>query len=130
MHKLIFQMQPWFPWPNAQSHSPPKEMPKIPSCEPKFQRKNENRGVLKAMKKVQNTNIRKWVFKEEKIKPISPKPIYTCFRPKQKPFVLWQAWREITKVREKIHEGLSEGELISKGRGAHRGRNALAASPQ
>ena len=89
------------------------------------------------MKKVQNINIRKWVFKEEKIKPNSPKPIYTCFCPKQKPFVLWQAWREITKVREQIHEGLSEGEPVSKGRGAytrergaHRGRDALAASPQ
>jgi len=72
-------------------------MSKIPSCEPKFQRKNENQGVLKSMKRVQNTNIRKWVFKEEKIKPISPKPIYIHVVAKNKAIVLLQAWERHCK---------------------------------
>ena len=75
-------------------------MPKIPSCEPEFQRKNENQGVLKSMKKVQNTNIRKWVFKEEKIKPISPKPIYTCCGTKPSHCDMEKLERGIVEERE------------------------------
>ena len=90
-------MQSWFPWPNAQSHSTRKEMLKMSLFEPKFQRKNENHGVLKSMKKVQNTNIRKWVFKEEKIKPISLKPIYILVVAQSKAIVPLKTWRDITK---------------------------------
>jgi len=61
----------------------PQRNAKNPIMRAKISKKNENQGVLKSMKKLQNTNIRKWVFKKEKIKPISPKPIYTCCGPKQ-----------------------------------------------
>ena len=56
---------------------------KIPSFEPKFLRESENQCVLKSVKKVQNTTLERWVFKEVKIKPISSKAIYTCFHPNQ-----------------------------------------------
>ena len=35
-------------------------------------------SVFEGQWKSAKLNIRKWAFKEEKIKPISPKPIYTC----------------------------------------------------
>ena len=101
-------MQSWFAWPNAQSHNPSKEMHKILLFEPKFQRKNENQGVLKSMKKVQNTNIRKWDFKEEKIKPIPLKPIYILVVAQSKAIVPLKTWRDITKVGERNRESVSE----------------------
>lgn len=39
---------------------------------------------FKVSEKVPNTTLEKWVFKEEKIKPISSKAIYTCFHPNQR----------------------------------------------
>jgi len=60
-----------------------QKVSKIPSFEPKFQREIENQCVLKSVKKVQNTTLERWVFKEVKIKLISSKAIYTCFHPNQ-----------------------------------------------
>jgi len=79
----LFQMQSWFPWPNAQSHSPRKEMPKISLVEPKCQRKSKNQGVLKSMKKVQNTTLENGFSIKKKSNSSLPKPIYTYCGPKQ-----------------------------------------------
>lgn len=49
--RRIFQMQSWIPWLDAQSHSPRKEIPKISLVEPKCQRKSENQGILKSLKR-------------------------------------------------------------------------------
>lgn len=38
---------------------------------------------FKVSEKVKNKTLEKWVFKKEKIKPISSKAIYTCFYPNQ-----------------------------------------------
>ena len=103
----------------------------------KISKKKWKEECFKVNEKCKTQTLESGSSKKKKLNTTLIKPIYTCFFPKQKPFVLWKAWREITKVREKIHEGLSEGEPVSKGcnahtreHGAHRGRNALATSPQ
>ena len=53
-----------------------QRVPKISSFELKVQRESENQCVLKSVKKCQNITLEKWVFEEEKIKPISSKAIY------------------------------------------------------
>ena len=60
-----------------------QRVPKISSFELKFQRESENQCVLKSVKKCKTQTLEKWVFKEEKIKPISSKAIYTIFCQKQ-----------------------------------------------
>ncbi len=62
---------------------PPQRVPKIASFELKFQRESENQCVLKSVKKCKTQTLEKWVFEEEKIKPISSKAIYTNFCQKQ-----------------------------------------------
>ena len=57
---------------------------KISSFELKFQRESENQCVLKSVKKCKTQTLEKWVFEEEKIKPISSKAIYTNFCQKQR----------------------------------------------
>jgi len=53
----------------------------------------------KVNEKVQNTTLEKWVFKEEKIKPISSKPIYTFFFPNQSHCALTILGEDIEKVQ-------------------------------
>jgi len=46
-----------------------QRVPKISSFELKFQRKSENEGCFKSMKKCQNITLEKWVFEKAKFNP-------------------------------------------------------------
>ena len=61
-----------------------QRMLKIASFELQFQRESENQCVLKSVKTCKTQTLEKWVFEEEKIKPISSKAIYTNFYQNQR----------------------------------------------
>jgi len=84
-------MQLGFPWPNAQSYSPRKEISKIPSCDPKFQRKNENQCVLKSLKKCKTQTLERGFSMKKKSNPSLPS-LYILVVAKIKAIVPLQAW--------------------------------------
>ena len=118
-----FQMQSRISKPDAPSHRPCKYVPNISLFEPKFQEKRKKSVCLKVNEKVQNTNIRKGVFKEEKIKSVSLKPINTYCGPKQSHCAIGDLERHWKRWESDIGEHLSElvGDLGST---VHTGRSA------
>jgi len=89
-------MQLGFPWANAQSYSPCKEMSKIPSCEPKFQRKNENQCVLKSLKKCKTQTLERGYSMKEKSNPSLPS-LYIFVVAQIKAIMPLQAWERHCK---------------------------------